>query len=194
MASAAMNPDLFGGPTEQRWQIADADCRYVLAHIWDKTLPIAAGLGCNPSTADDQSNDPTTHWIERWFRHYGYGGYTLMNAYPFRTSSPVECRKIVRGITEANDYWARDRLYFDNLGEIVRMTKQAAAVFAFWGNIAWDSDWIEQIVEAIQGGEAPYPDIMCWGKTKSGAPIHPMARGKHRIDPLAPAQIWRAAS
>ncbi len=177
-----------------RWQIADADCRYVLAHIWDKSRPIAAVIGCNPSTADHERDDPTSLWWQRWFRHYGWGGYMAMNQYPFRTSSPAECRRIARGITEANDYWARDRLHFDNLNEIRRRAKKATAVFACWGNIAWDQEWTEHVVEEIQTGEGPWPDILCWGKTKYGAPIHPMARGKHRIDPLTPAVLWRAGS
>jgi hypothetical protein len=194
MRRAAMNPDLFPDQGVNRWQIADEDCRYVLGVVWDKTLPIACVIGCNPSSADNEKDDPTSKWWERWFRHFGYGGYIALNQYPFRTSSPDECRRIVRGIVDQNDYWARDRLHFDNLGEIRRHAKKSAAVFACWGNIAWDDEWTNEIVEEIQTGEAPYPDIMCWGTTKSGAPIHPMARGKHRIDPLRPAILWRAAT
>jgi hypothetical protein len=35
--------------------------------------------------------------------------------------------------------------------------------------------------------------IWCWGTTTSGAPKHPLARGKHRIPVDQPAILWRAA-
>ena len=67
--------------------------RITLTRIWNAELPMALVIGCNPSTADGLSDDPTVRWWNKWFRANGFGGYVAMNLYPFCTSSPVECRK-----------------------------------------------------------------------------------------------------
>src|SRR3546814_4031157 len=83
-------------------------------------------------------------------------------------------------------YWHdRDEL-FANRDHVARIAKAADQIFVCFGNIANEIDWEwnESVLEEIQTGIAPYPDLWCWGKTKHGAPKHPMARGKHRIEPL----------
>lgn len=69
----------------------------------------------------------------------------------------------------------------------------AHQVFVCWGAIAWDDLWIDHVVEEIQSGEGPYPALWCWGMTSSGAPKHPMARGKHRIPADQKEILWKAA-
>jgi hypothetical protein len=83
-------------------------------------------------------------------------------------------------------------LHFTNLSALVAAAKAADQVFVCWGAIAWDQDWIEHVVEEIQTGEAPWPDLWCWGKTGSGAPKHPLARGLHRIPADQKPILWRA--
>ena len=61
------------------------------------------------------------------------------------------------------------------------------------GNNAWDPDWIDAIIEAITGGEEPWPDIYCLGTTGGGSPKHPTARGKHRVPDDQQPVLWRNA-
>jgi hypothetical protein len=154
--------------------------------------PTACVIGCNPSTADGQKDDATSRWWRQWFERAGFGRYRAVNLYPFCTSSPKDCKRIVETI-DCGAWDIRDDLHFVNLPHVVAKAKAADKVFVCWGNIAWDDEWIEHVVEQIQSGEAPYPDLWCWGKTNSGAPKHPMARGKHRIPVDQPAILWRAA-
>lgn len=154
--------------------------------------PRALVIGCNPSDANADREDNTSRWWNAWFPQAGFGRYDAVNLYPFCTSSPAECRRLVESI-ESGRYDLRDDLHFVNLPHVVTMAKAADQVFVCWGNIAWDAVWIDHVVEQIQSGEAPYPDLWCWGKTKSGAPIHPAARGKHRIPTNQPAILWRAS-
>lgn len=184
--------DLLGQPVMQRSaHFASPDERIVVSRRWSDG-PTAIVIGHNPSVGDAYKDDPTIKWWIRWFQHYGFGGFRALNLYPFVTSDPVECRR--KADWAATDDWsARDSLLFVNLPILVEEAKGARQLFACWGNIATDWDWVEHVVEEIQSGVAPYPDIWCWGKTKSGAPTHPMARGKHRIDPLAEPILWRAA-
>lgn len=184
--------NLFGEPILQRSaEFAGAE-RIVLSRRWGPG-PIALAIGCNPSNANGEHDDPTSLWWNAWFHLFGFGGYDAVNLYPFCTSSPAECRK--RAAWHLTDDWhARDQMLFVNLPRVVELAKAAGQVFVCWGNIAWDDEWIEHVVEQIQTGEAPYPDLWCWGKTQNGSPKHPMARGVHRIPRDQKPILWRAGS
>jgi hypothetical protein len=163
-----------------------------LWRVWDKRLPIACVIGHNPSTANADDEDPTTKWMNRWFQAFGFGGYNLGNLYSFCTPSSAECYRIADAAWNGPNWHDRDEL-LNNRDFVVKMAKRAPMVFACWGAIARDDALISSLVEEIQSGTLPTPDIWCWGKTASGAPTHPMARGKHRIDPLSQPVIWAKA-
>ena len=182
--------DLFGTPMERSAKFNGPGQRLTLSRTWDGR-PRALVIGCNSSTADALKDDPTSRWWNRWFWNASFGGYDAANLYPFCTSSPAECRRIVESI-EGGAWDIRDDLYFVNLPHVVKLAKAAHQVFVCWGAIAWDDMWIEHVVEEIQSGVAPYPDLWCWGKTASGAPKHPLARGKHRISADQEPILWRA--
>jgi hypothetical protein len=192
--SEKLGTDLLGAPVLHRTaRFHSSHERIALSREWGPG-PRALVIGCNPSTADGTKDDPTSRWWNNWFIAHGFGGYDAMNLYPFCTSSPKECREIVERINAGLDYGARDSLHFVNLPTVVSAAKAAAQVFVCWGAIAWDDMWIDHVVEEIQTGEAPYPDLWCWGKTASGAPKHPLARGVHRIDPSQAPIMWRAGN
>lgn len=184
--------DLFGEPVMRRDAFFrdGTHQRIRLSRNWGPG-PRAFVLGCNPSTAGATDEDPTTRWLNAWFQLFGFGGYDLGNLYPFCTPSPAECRKLADWQSNGPDWYARDSIHH-NLNDVVRMAKRADQVFVCFGAIAWDDDWIEHVIEAIQTGEAPWPDLWCWGKTANGAPKHPMARGLHRIPRDQKPILWRA--
>lgn len=184
--------DLFGQGTMVRGAtFAGDDLRLTLTRRWGPG-PTACFIGCNPSLAGRDRDDPTCTWWINWCRALSFGAYVAVNMYPFITSSPAECRKKADWQNNGPDWYARDAIH-RNLDVVVREAKSADIVIACWGNIAWDDEWIEHVVEAIQSGEEPWPHIYCFGKTLSGAPTHPMARGKHRLRPDVEPKLWRAA-
>lgn len=184
--------DLFGHDTMQRSAVFVGDARIELSRRWGPG-PIACIIGHNPSLARHDRDDPTSKWWIRWFQLFGFGGYRAFNLYPFVTPDPRGCYKIVDEINGGVNWGARDVLHFTNLPALVAAAKAADQVFVCWGGIARDQDWIEHVIEEIQTGEAPYPDLWCWGKTGGGAPKHPMARGHHRIAPDQKPVIWRSS-
>lgn len=184
--------DLFGKATMQRSARFVAGGRIELRRRWGPG-PQACVVGCNPSTADAFEDDPTCRWWIEWFRLFGYGGFVAVNLYPFTTSNPDECREIARAAEEGGNLGARDLLHLVNLPAVVAAAKQADQVFVCWGAIAWDQVWIDHVVEEIQTGVAPYPDLWCWGYTARGAPKHPLARGAHRIPRDQKPLPWRPA-
>ncbi|MBE7203881.1 MAG: DUF1643 domain-containing protein, partial [Parafilimonas terrae] len=132
--------------------------------------------------------------VRRWIhfaRSWGYGGFTAVNLYPLRTSSPAECRAWAQYMDNGPDWFARDVIHFSNLPVVVREAKASALVVACWGAGAWDPEFVDQVLEEITTGEAPWPDIRCFGLTADGAPMHPMARGRFRIPDHARPMVWK---
>lgn len=184
--------DLFGDPVMRRDAFFRTPRQRIrLSRDWAPG-PRAFVLGHNPSLADGLKEDPTSRWWNDWFRLFGFGGYDAGNLYPRCTADPSECRAWADWESNGPDWYARDAIHA-NLGDIVRMAKRAAQVFVCFGAIAQDWDWVEHVVEAIQSGEEPWPDLWCWGVTKGGAPKHPMARGIHRIPRDQRPILWRSA-
>ncbi len=167
----------------------DIAIRRSLSRDW-RQGPRALVLGCNPSNAGADAEDPTTRWWNRWFQHHGYGGYDACNLYPFVTSSPEDCRE--RTQAAIKDPAGRDhREMAENLTKIVTLARSADTVFACYGNIAWDPDWTGRVLTEILNARQPSPEIWCWGMTKNGSPTHPMARGRNRLDPYQPPILFR---
>lgn len=168
------------------------DYRFTLTRTWSSEGGHVCFIGLNPSTADHRQDDPT---VRRWIhfaRSWGYGGFTAVNLYPVRTSSPAECRAWAQYEDNGPEGHARDMTYVSNLPVLVREAKAAALVVACWGAGAWDPELVNHVLEAITTGEAPWPDVHCLGLTADGAPMHPMARGRSRIPDHARPVLWKS--
>lgn len=164
--------------------------RLTLERSWGGTSRVCF-IGLNPSTADHEVDDPT---VRRWIhfaRSWGYGGLVAVNLYPLRTSRPVECKKWADWDRPGwgPDWYARDDIQH-NIQHVAEVAKASALVVACWGAVLWE-DVSACLIEEIQSGIAPYPDIYCFGLTKGGQPIHPMARGKHRFPDTAKPILWK---
>lgn len=184
-----MTCDLFGHGVERSATFWGSNQRVALRRSWGPG-PSACLIGCNPSTADAERDDATVRWWIAWGQALGFGRFVAVNLYPFVTSSPAECRRIAEWQNNGPDWYARDAMH-SNLDVVAREAKSADIVIACWGAIAWDEMWIAYVIEAIQEGQEPWPDIHCFGVTKSGAPMHPLARGRHRLARDVEPKLWR---
>lgn len=168
--------------------------RFILTRTWADEGGHVCFIGLNPSAADHRRDDPTVRrWI-RFARSWGYAGLTAVNLYPLRSASPAACRKWAQRQAGGSDGSACDRLQLDNLPLLVREAKAAALVVACWGAGAWDPAFVDRVLGAIGAGEAPWPDVHCFGLTAGGAPIHPMARGRSRIPDHAKPVLWKVGA
>ena len=169
----------------------DRACRFSLTRIWgDSNAPRPLWLGHNPSDASETRDDPTSWRIIHFCRRWGQPGYDLGNLYPFVTSDPAECRRIADWEANGPDWWARDQLWH-NLSHLEKLAAKASMIVACFGDIARDQDWIDHVIEEISCAASEPVPIYCLGTTKSGAPKHPMARGKHRVPNDQQPIIWR---
>lgn len=164
--------------------------RWTLTRTW-RAGPHVCWIGLNPSKADHRIDDPTTsRWIH-FTNFWGFGAFVAVNLYPYRSSDPDDCRRWSDWENNGPDWHARD-IILHNVDVVASEAKRAALVVACWGAGAWDDEFVEHVIEEIMTGEAPYPAIHCLGRTFGGDPIHPMARGRHRVPDDAKPIIWRA--
>lgn len=185
-----LSGDLFGeGIRKDATFSRDMQNRLTLTRVWDAALPRICFIGLNPSKADHRVDDPTVLRWNHFTKAWGYGGYTAVNLYPYRSSSPAACRLWADWERNGPDWYARDDI-MANIDVVAREAKKAAMVVACWGASAWDEPLINTVLEAITSGDEPWPDIHCFGLTQKGAPIHPMARGKHRLADTAQPILW----
>lgn len=182
--------DLFGVPVLRRSAyFPEPGIRRRLSRDWGSGRR-AFVLGCNPSDADSDRDDPTSLWWNRWFAHHGFAGYDAGNLWSFVAAKPTDCKaRVERAVTHIG---SKDHAeIYANKDDVVAMARAADQIFACFGNIAWDQAWIDDVLRSIQGDSSTHISIWCWSTTKSGAPTHPMARGRHRLDPLTPALRYR---
>lgn len=163
--------------------------RWTLIRAWDGR-PMLLVVLFNPSTADDQADDPTVQLLCHIAAHNGYGGVVLVNGIPLRTSKASLAADMVNTWDQRSAWDERDRLQ-DNLGVIRREVARAGAVLLAWGALAdLCPEWFDRVIEEI-GEELPAGVPMyCLGITAGGHPKHPMARGRHKVPKDAPLLLW----
>lgn len=149
--------------------------RYLLTRVWDKSLPMLWVGMLNPSNASEKRSDPTVTTLIRFAKGWGYGGLYITNHYALVSSSPKALEEAEDPVGPHNEHWQLEALQFT----------QAALVA--WGNYPVPKKKVDALILMIQKS-AQIP--MCMGVTKSGAPKHPLARGKHRIPATQQLEVW----
>ena len=78
--------------------------RYYLWRIWDKSKPLIMFIGLNPSTANENSDDPTIRRVKNFALDWGYGGVYMTNLFAYVTAYPEELKKCDDPLGD-NDKW-----------------------------------------------------------------------------------------
>lgn len=76
--------------------------RYALWRFW-ALRPSLHFCMLNPSTADEEANDPTVERCERRAREWGYGGLIVTNIFAWRSTDPRALLEIADPIGPEND-------------------------------------------------------------------------------------------
>lgn len=160
--------------------------RWTLTRTWGDG-PIALVCGANPSVADAERMDATMHRVVALLRPRGYGGFVMVNASPYVATDPRDHERWKDEAMRA-DYRGYRQVVNRNSIVLHEQARQAAVRIAAWGNLVKPVPF--DLTTSLSGG-GQFP-IMCWGTTKDGAPLHPLARGKMRIPDGAPLVEWRS--
>jgi hypothetical protein len=137
----------------------DRRYRYALWRIWDERKPICMFIGLNPSTANEDTDDPTTIRCMGFAGSWGFGGHCMGNMFGLVSSDP----HALRGgdpIGPENDAW------------LAYLAAHSAIVVACWGQIWKDEDGRREAVIKLVLKTAG--SIDCLGITKTGQPKHPL--------------------
>lgn len=131
----------------------------------------------NPSKAGAFVDDPTICRCISLTVALGFPGFTVVNWVPYISSKPVEAREWVVRCNRGSEEYEVQRW---NLKVIAQASRFAAPRIVAWGNLvpAYDPMRKDVLEELSRDG---YRSLWCFGRTKSGEPKHPMARGSHRI-------------
>ena len=157
----------------------DGQFRWTLERAWSDG-PTVCWIMLNPSTADAEVDDPTIRAIVKHSDGWGFGRLVVVNLYPIRSSDPKAARRW------AVNEWREDKSVSrldHNFNIVVGEAKAAEKVMAAWGAAPWTATWVRAVTDAI-------PELYCLGRTASGAPKHPLARGRHRVETGQQPELW----
>lgn len=141
--------------------------RYRLTRQWADG-PLLTFVMLNPSTADDDIDDPTIRRCMAFARRENMGGICVVNLFAFRATKPKALDLADNPYGEGN-YAALG----DTLGE--------APVIVAWGaHLRADNPGRAYCQRAKRAGVS----LSCLGRTKMGSPRHPLyVRGDQSLEP-----------
>lgn len=132
--------------------------RYALWRTWEPELPRVAFCGLNPSTADEEHNDPTVRRCIQFAHDWGYGGMWMLNAFGFRATDPRDMKSSLDPVGPDND------------ATIERVRRLVKMVVACWGV---HGSWLTRGEELLKFLKSMGP-VHCLGWTKWLHPKHPL--------------------
>ncbi len=112
-------------------------------------------VGLNPSTADENIDDPTLIRCINYAKLWGYGGVCMANLFAFRATDPNVMKAAKDPVGKNNNDWLN------------KLANDAALVVAAWGN---DGSYLERSKEVREF----LPNVYCLKVNKSGEPAHPL--------------------
>ena len=142
----------------------DRRYRYSLVHdlhpcLKPESKSWLAWIGLNPSTADEQTLDPTLRRIAAFTMANGYTGFVMLNLFAFRTPHPRVMMQTEDAVGSQND------------ATIFTVCQSAESVVCAWGTGGQYRARSFAVTLALHElGLRP----LCLGVTKSGEPRHPL--------------------
>ncbi len=133
----------------------DRKYRYDLCRIWKENKNSICFVCLNPSTADENIDDPTVRRCIRYADSWGYGGIYMLNLFAFRSTDPSNLYTEKFPIGDENDKHIRF------VSEMCDMTILA------WGNHGKYMDRSSAVLSIVA---RPYYLKL----TNSGEPGHPL--------------------
>jgi hypothetical protein len=128
--------------------------RYSLWRGWDPTKDPIAFIGLNPSTANEDSDDPTIRRIINFANDWGYGGVCMFNLFALVTPNPKDLLLSIDPIGRNDEYlkWLISLKY--------------KVVFA-WGSFPQAKERASKVLSM-------FDEKWCMGLNNDGSPKHPL--------------------
>jgi hypothetical protein len=138
--------------------------RYLLWRTWDETSPRLLWVLLNPSTADEQIDDPTLRRCIRFSREWMYGGLEVVNLFAFRAPRPHDLHRAADPIGSENDRY------------LAAAAARAAGIILAWGA---EGTYLQRdrAVLTLLSLHTAQP-LCCLGTAQNGCPLHPLYRSR----------------
>jgi len=150
--------------------------RYRLWRLWSELAEPVAFCMMNPSTANEDVDDPTIRRCVRFAHAWGHGGIVVVNLFAWRATYPAELLQAADPIGPDNDNW------------IEAERGRCARLVCAWGDPPLRLQDRADAVADMLGITA------CFGFTKSGNPRHPLyLRGDAPLRPFGEKRAWEVA-
>lgn len=140
--------------------------RYRLERRQDKTGPVVAFFGVNPSTADASAEDATTRKWHGFAERNGWGRYIVGNVFALRSTD-------VRALARAADPLGRE--YAAHLSRIIADADELIPCWGDRGKVPKELHWhFDDLLVQLFASRKP---VRIFGLTKGGDPKHPLMLG-----------------
>ena len=139
-----------------------SDCRsyrYSLTRTWDVSKKYVLFIGLNPSTADENYDDPTIRRCVDYAHRWGYGGLVMTNLFAFRATLPIDLKNAKFPIGEQNNQY------------IINLHKNSGLTVAAWGNDGCFKERDKEVISLVT-------KLVCLKINKTGQPAHPLYQNK----------------
>lgn len=150
-----------------------SEYRYILGTKGQKPLIC---IGINPSTAKPDDLDNTLKSVERIALGNGFDSFIMFNVYAQRATSPKDMEK------ECNFHLHKENM--KAFEYVLSLSKEAPAVWAAWGTIINERDYlVDCVLDMIEIGEKYNAQWFTAGKRskKGGHPHHPLYLKKDSV-------------
>lgn len=112
----------------------------------------------NPSTADEQRNDPTIQRCIEFARIWQFGSVEVVNLFAYRATDMKELLKVNDPVGEENDLF------------IEQAIERCSTIVVGWGTKGTLLGRDRQVMQLLTCKK----DLYCLGVTKDGHPRHPL--------------------
>lgn len=155
--------------------------RYFLWRTWDETKNVLVYCMLNPSTADENIDDPTIKRCVERAKRMGFGSIHVVNLFAFRATDPRELYTAADPVGPDNDQWIKDVGQHQYVkGKLVR--RDDSMFLCGWGSHGGLRGRDKEVLDLLKLTRIwPYALKM----TRGGQPSHPLYIGyniyPHRI-------------
>ena len=156
---------MFNGLFIERTAIFSSDhkYRYQLSRRWGNGDSLYFVM-LNPSTANENVNDPTIRRCTGFAKTWNYDGIEVLNLFALVSSDPDKL------LTESNS------VGIDNDKYLITTSKQAKKIIVAWGNFGLRfSQRVSEVLNIYKER-----DIYCLGETGQNQPRHPLYVPKYQ--------------
>ena len=151
------------------FKTVEADYRYMLTRVVGGGERSVCWIMLNPSTADEQTDDPTIRRVMMFSKDNGFDRLVVVNLFAARATQPDDLLLVRDPIGPDNMHWIR---------KFVMASDEVVFAWGAWVTQPRLTDRMPQprqdkvVIEYVEGTLGR--DAVCLGKNHNGSPKHPL--------------------